>query len=45
MTIGVIEEFAIDLPEKDDGLSDREIQAVNLALALMKAEGMIEIDD
>lgn len=47
LTIGIIEEFGIDLPEKDENkcFSSREIQAVNLALALMKAEGMIEIDD
>lgn len=44
LTIGIIEEFSIDLPEKseDEGFSSRETEAVNLALALIKAEGMID---
>ncbi|WP_018266695.1 hypothetical protein [Methylosinus sp. LW4] len=45
LTVGIIEEFGIALRENGDGegLSEGEIEAVNLALDLMKAEGMIEI--
>ncbi len=47
LTVGLIEELSIDLHERhdDDCFTEREIRAVNLALQLMRAEGMIEMDD
>jgi hypothetical protein len=42
----IIVELAVDLPEKcnGDGFTEREVEAVNLSLELVRIEGMIEID-
>ncbi len=47
LTLGLIEELSIDLQKQfgDDAFTEREAKAANLALQLMRAEGMIEIDD
>lgn len=42
--LGLIEELSIDIHEhyNDDSITVREVEAINLALQLMEAEGMIE---
>lgn len=46
LILGLIEELSIDLQEKynDDAFTEREAKAVDLALRLMRTEGMIEMD-
>lgn len=45
LIIELIEELNLDLHERhnDDRFTEREVEAVNLALKLMRAEGMIEM--
>jgi hypothetical protein len=47
LTLRLIEEMSIDLHEQhgDDGFSEREVEAVNLAVQLMIAEGVLEQDN
>jgi hypothetical protein len=47
LTLRLIEEMSIDLHEQhgDDGFTEREIEAVNLAAQLMIAEGVLEQDN
>lgn len=47
LTLRLIEEMSIDLHERhgDDGFSEREVEAVNLAVQLMIAEGVLEEDN
>lgn len=47
LTLRLIEEMSIDMNEQhgDDGLSEREVEAVNLAVQLMIAEGVLEQDN
>ena len=46
LTVAFLEEFSIDMDLRhgDDGFTTREVDAVNLALELMRAEGVIELD-
>lgn len=46
LTIRLIEEMSIELHEQngDDGFTEREVEAVNLAVQLMIAEGVLEQD-
>jgi hypothetical protein len=46
LTLRLIEEMSIDLHEQhgDDGFTEREVEAVNLAVQLMIAEGILEQD-
>lgn len=47
LTVRLIEEMSIDLHEQhgDDGFTVREVEAVNLAVQLMIAEGVLEQDN
>jgi hypothetical protein len=47
LTFRLIEELNIDLIQRDsdEQLTEREIEAINLALQLMQLEGMVEIDE
>ncbi|HYM88148.1 MAG TPA: hypothetical protein VES92_03445, partial [Nitrospiraceae bacterium] len=47
LTLRLIEEMSIDLREQhgDDGFTQREGEAVNLAVQLMITEGMLEQDN
>jgi len=43
LTLELLREFIIDLHQRyHDGVEEREIEAINLALQLMQSEGMIE---
>jgi len=47
LTLQIVEELGIDLHERysDEGFTVREAEAVNLAMQLMQAEGMVEVGD
>lgn len=47
LTLQIVEELGVDLREQysDEGFTVREIEAVNLAMRLMQAEGMVELGD
>lgn len=48
LILRIIEQMSIDHSERytdEDGFSERDTEAVNLAISLMRAEGIVEFDD